>query len=537
MKARVLVVGSGASGVHFALSLLRRGQRVTMVDVGGPGPGPVAPHLDFTGLRERLDDASGYFLGSRFEGVSLPGEDDGASAIPPSKGHVLASHRDLPYEASGFAPRTSFARGGLGEAWSAGCHPFNPEELADFPIPYADLAAGYDEVARRIGVSGEIDDLAEFIPLHGHLQPPLELDAHSRLLLESYGTKREALRDGPGAYLGRSRIAVLTRPIGSRSACGYTGRCLWGCPSGALYTPSTTLRECLTYETFTYLPDLRVDYFRPGPAGSRVVVVRPADGGGTETQITADRLVLAAGTLNTSRIVLRSILRASGERATLSGLMDNRCVEIPFLNLAMLGRDFSPNGFPLHLLGMGLPGATGRDYVHGRITTLTAALIHSIARKLPFDLRTSTLATRALHSALGLVTLTLPDTRREGNFVTLPPASGTGEAPIGIRYAADDAEPGRIREVVSRVRGALGKLGCFVPPGVTRVRPMGTSASYAGTLPMSRNGGDLTTNEFGESRDFANVFVVDGSTFPFLPAKGAAFTLMANAVRVADAAF
>ena len=34
---RVLVVGSGASGVHFALSLLERGHHVTMVDGGLSG--------------------------------------------------------------------------------------------------------------------------------------------------------------------------------------------------------------------------------------------------------------------------------------------------------------------------------------------------------------------------------------------------------------------------------------------------------------------------------------------------------------------
>ena len=36
-----------------------------------------------------------------------------------------------------------------------------------------------------------------------------------------------------------------------------------------------------------------------------------------------------------------------------------------------------------------------------------------------------------------------------------------------------------------RVRKALGKLGCLVPPGMSYVRPMGASVHYAGTLPMS----------------------------------------------------
>ena len=35
---KVVIVGSGASGVHFALSLLEKGYEVVMLDVGVGGP-------------------------------------------------------------------------------------------------------------------------------------------------------------------------------------------------------------------------------------------------------------------------------------------------------------------------------------------------------------------------------------------------------------------------------------------------------------------------------------------------------------------
>jgi choline dehydrogenase-like flavoprotein len=54
---------------------------------------------------------------------------------------------------------------------------------------------------------------------------------------------------------------------------------------------------------------------------------------------------------------------------------------------------------------------------------------------------------------------------------------------------------------------------------------------------MTRVAGPFTATEHGQSRDFENVFLVDGATFPFLPAKNVTFTLMANAVRIARAAF
>jgi choline dehydrogenase-like flavoprotein len=66
-------------------------------------------------------------------------------------------------------------------------------------------------------------------------------------------------------------------------------------------------------------------------------------------------------------------------------------------------------------------------------------------------------------------------------------------------------------------------------------RPKGASVHYAGLLPMTESGGPFTTTPDCRSRDFENLVLADGITFPFLPAKNITFTLMANAVRVASA--
>jgi choline dehydrogenase-like flavoprotein len=72
---------------------------------------------------------------------------------------------------------------------------------------------------------------------------------------------------------------------------------------------------------------------------------------------------------------------------------------------------------------------------------------------------------------------------------------------------------------------------------MTHARPMGASVHYAGLLPMSTRAETKTTSVAGQSHDVDNLFFVDGTTFPFLPAKNITFTLMANAARIADLAF
>ncbi|HXT70228.1 MAG TPA: GMC oxidoreductase [Vicinamibacterales bacterium] len=535
MTPSVTVVGSGASGVHFALTVLKKGGSVRMIDVGREGRRPVLPEATLRGLKDQLPDPAEYFLGSSFDAVLLPGVSDEYYGIPPSKDFVFDHPRGFGHQSAGFSPLFSFARGGLAETWTGGCYPLTRQEIEDFPFDHAALARGYDEVASRIGVTGEADDLARFMPVHGHLQTPLRLDAHSERLMAAYARKKAAL-NAAGAYFGRTRVATLSQPLGSRQPCDYTGRCLWGCPRESLYTPSQTLRECLTYPNFEYIGGVSVSHAKLGADGAVRALVGRAVETGEEREFPVLRVALAAGALLSARIFLTTLAREQGRRVRLDGLMDNRQVLVPFVNLGMIGRAFSSETYQYHLLGMGLDAESPKDYVHGQITTLKTALTHPLIQRVPLDLAASTRAFRAIHAALGLVNVNFRDTRRPDSFVELARAD---DQKIRIHYRPDAGERDRIRVALARVKRALRTLSCVVPPGMVHVRPMGASVHYAGMLPMTPDSDarPLTTTPTGESRDIRNLYLVDGVTFPFLPAKNLTFTLMANATRIAEAAF
>jgi choline dehydrogenase-like flavoprotein len=529
--SQIVVVGSGASAVHFALTALEKGSEVLMLDVGRTGrPAPNAGD-SWIELKANLPDPAAYFLGDRFEGLVYPGRPGEYYGFPPHKDYVFAPVTQFRSDTRGFAPLASFAAGGLAEAWTGGAYPFNEEDLGPFPVSYGELEPYYALIASRIGITGERDDLEPFLPFHDGLMEPLRLDEHSRALLESYQANREAL-SRLRCFFGRSRTAALSRDRDGRKACGYLGRCLWGCPLEAFYTPALTLRKCLAFERFRYVPGRYVSHFRFDRARRITqVVTEPADGGPGE-ELAVDRLVLAAGTLSSARILLESVFRDSGELLTLTGLMDNRQVLMPYLNLRLIGKPFEAGTYQYHQLALGLAGAAPEDYVHGLITTLKTALIHPIVQSVPLDFRSSLFLFRNVHAALGLVNVNFADTRRPENVVTL--ATDGPRPRLFVSYSPPAGESARIRSTLKVLRRVFRRLGCVVPPGMTHIRPMGASVHYAGTLPMSREGGALTTTADCRSRDFPNLIVADGSTFPFLPAKNLTLTLMANAARVAD---
>ncbi|HZQ23202.1 MAG TPA: GMC oxidoreductase, partial [Terriglobales bacterium] len=117
------------------------------------------------------------------------------------------------------------------------------------------------------------------------------------------------------------------------------------------------------------------------------------------------------------------------------------------------------------------------------------------------------------------------------------PTGTNGHTRLVIHYRPAAAQVEQIKTAMKLMKKVLWRLGCIVPPGMVHVRPMGASAHYSGTLPMSSEKSSCTVSKQCESHDFENLYIVDGATFPFLPAKNLTFTLMANAVRVAETAF
>ncbi len=531
----ILVVGSGPSGVHFAATLLEKGYRVRMLDVGNARPEPIEPELSLDGLKRELPDPRGFFLGDDWEALVLNDSAGEYYGFPPGKQYVFTPAEPLGIRTQGFEPLFSHAAGGLAEAWTGGSYPFDDRDLADWMIDCDALAPYYGRVAERIGISGAVDDdLAQHFPVHAGIQPALELDRHSALLLERYAGVRDRWQRA-NARLGRSRVATLSQPLHGRQACHRSGRCQWGCPTDAFYTPSVTLRECRENERFEYLPDHYVTHLAlTGSGAAAAAVARRQDG--SEVRFEANRVVLAAGTLPSARIVLESIARSGDPAPELVGLMDNRQVLMPFVNLRLLGRPFDSESYQYHQLALGFDPGGARDYVHGLITTLTTALVHPVVQALPFSMRTSLGMFRNIHAALALLNLNFADDRRPENRVGLEPV-GDGSHRMVIAYQPASDEAARMKRSLKSLRRLLLSLGCVAPPPMTRARPMGASVHYAGTFPMCEEGGDYTTDRDGRLRAFGNVWLADGSSFPSLPAKNLTFTLMANATRIAEEAF
>jgi choline dehydrogenase-like flavoprotein len=520
----VLVVGSGPSGVNAAAPLVEAGLRVRMLDFGNRDSEyeDLVPRDPFSEVRRTDSDQHRYFLGEDFEGVSFGETETGAQLTPPRRFVERDTDSLAPVESRTFHPLQSLALGGLAAAWGAGCPPFLDRDLEGFPISYADLVPHYESVAARIGVNGEADDLTPYMGELAALQPPVDIDTNASEILGLY-RRRSRRINAAGFYLGRPRLAMLSRPLNERAATGYRDMDFWTDQERSVYRPGWTVDELTGQANFSYEDRHLVESFSETGSGEVEVSARRHPDGDVRTH-RARSLVIAAGALGTARIVLRSLDRYDRRVP----LVCNPHTYCPMINLRMIGRPAADRRHSMAQLCFvyapdGSPGLTV-----GHVYSYRSLLSFKLVRESPLAHRASARIVRSLLPALTIALLQHADEPTADKYCSLR-RQGDGDT-LEIGYALSDQEEARIERVERAIVRHFRSLRCLA---IRRVRPgHAASAHYAGCFPMAAEGGELTTEPSGRLRGTGNVYLADGSVFPRLPSKGLTFTMMANADRV-----
>lgn len=499
-----------------------------MLDVGTAEEhyAPLIPNRSFDEIRKSDPNQHRYLLGDQHEGIPLGEIRVGAQLTPPRQYLAGAPPAHFPTQAFGFNAMQSPALGGLAAGWGASAPPLSDADMAGWPIARAELQSHYEAVAQRIGISGATNDALE--PFHRgieNLQPAPPQDANAQALLAAYAPQREAFR-AAGFFLGAPRLAMCTQALPGRGATALHDMDFWSDADRAVYRPRYTIDELRKHSNFKYEAGVVVRTFANAEDGSVRVSGRKLPEGRT-IEFAAERLILAAGTLNTSRIVLSSY-----QKWNLSiPILSNPYVYFPCLMWKRIG---APTGEARHSLTQ-LAAYFVSDNAFGRaaqaqVYSYRSLLNFKLVKESPGGVSASTQIMRLLHPYFIIVGIHHEDRPTEAKRLQVLKADQHALEQLTIHYARSAQEASEQRRAEHQMMGCFRRLGA-VP--IKRIDPgPGSSIHYGGSLPMSNDEKQLTTRPDGSLRGARNVFIADGSVLPHLPAKGLTFTLMANADRI-----
>lgn len=513
----VIIVGSGPAGTSAAYPLVKAGLTVLMVDAqvdGGISAAPLAPYLT---SRTRDEAQWKWLIGEDFHGLNQQ-EAVSPKLKTPTHAHVFRGFNESNrIDTRHFIGVGSLATGGLSNAWGCGVASLDASDLPALPFDYAELERSYAAVSRRIGISGQADDdLSSYFGLDEWSQPPLPMDPLHQRLLDRY-TRRQPSFPALGFRLGRSRVAALSQPLGERKACDLSGNCLWGCQNQALYSAAQELATLKQYPGFQHIQGVLVDDLSRQPDGSWVISDRHAS-----RRVGARRLLLAAGTLATTRLVLKQLNHTAAVR-----LLSSPTAAFLLWLPSMLGTP-RVSTFGLGQLSFALELAAG-TCAFGSTFSTTGLPMSEFVSRIPMSKRLAIELSNNLLSACLVGNIFLPG-HLSNNTARLRP-----DGSLSVTGGLQPEAPGLMKNAEARLRRIYWKMGALLMPMSFTLAQPGADIHYAGTLPMRARPDVGETDSLGEVAGLPGVHVVDGACLPGLSEKSHTLTLMANADRIGRA--
>jgi choline dehydrogenase-like flavoprotein len=308
----VVVVGAGAGGAAAAYGLCTRGMSVLLLDAG-----------------PWFDPAVDYPLtNSDWDNRGFPEKPGSQGAVTFAPGQKLTQVEPLLQSGSrGLGPLvTTGSRwmekyyhvrgiGGSTLHFAGEAHRLNPQSMkmksrfgvaADWPFDYAELEPYYIRAEELVGVAGPAQQPERWRSREFPLPPhPLSYAA------QTLGRGAAAL----GLNWQANSRAALSLPRNNRPSCNYCGGCQKGCPRGDKGSTDVTFVAAATATGRCVVrPNSSVVRIETGP-GDRVAAVLVGGTNGSLERITTPNLILAAGAVETPRLLLVSdgLANESGE--------------------------------------------------------------------------------------------------------------------------------------------------------------------------------------------------------------------------------
>jgi len=542
-----IVVGSGASGGWVAKRLSEAGLKVALLEAGrAQSDANFTEHVPEYELKYR-NRASDWIRRTR------PVQRD-CYACREYNYHWFANDLEEPYTTPDDKPFSWQGRlrvvGGRTNVWGRQSYRFSQQDLKgksfdgygeDWPLNYEDLVPYYEIVERYVGISGQAEGVPE-LP-DSIFQPPMPMSCAEMQL-------RTRVKEKLGWTVTIGRAANLTRPLNGRAACHYCGPCEQGCATHSYFNSAfTTVADALATGNTTLITDAMVYKVLTDPNTAKATGVLYIDRNTREVREVRARVVcLCAQALESTRILLNSAnAQFPNGLANSSGvlghyLMDHLWVaggatgEFPDAPATppSMGGPRRPNGIYVIRMKNTMNGPREKDFIRG--------FGYQGGGSTSFNFGAPGFGEaykKAVRDPLTTVSLAgfgevLP---RYDNYVSIDPnvVDAWGIPVLRITMSWGENERAMIRSMAATAGEIMEAAGAKnIQTFEVQNRIPGYGIHEMGTARMGSDPKTSVLNQYLQSHDIKNLFVMDASSFVSGGCQNPTLTIMALAVRGSD---
>ncbi len=540
----VIVVGSGASGGWACKRLAEAGLKVALVDAGQQQKDSnFTEHEPAFKLKYRA-------VAPEVVRKTRPRQTD-CYACTEYNYYWFCNDLDEPYTTYPGMPFEWLGRtritGGRTNVWGRQSYRLSDLDFkaasydgygADWPLSYKDLAPYYDIVEEYVGITGMPEGVYE-LP-DGKFQPPMGLRCAEVLLRD-----RVKQKFGRTVTLGRS--ANLTRSINGRPACHYCGPCERGCVTHSYFNSYfTTVADAMKSGRCTHFANAMVYKVLMDSERNRAKGVLYIDRETRQAREVYGRVVaLCAQSLESVRILFNSATRQyPNGLANSSGVLGHYLMdhvtgtgasgEMPNDgDKASINGPIRPDGIYVIRFRNTHNGPRSKNFLRGYGFQGSA--------RPEFYLDAPGFGTTYVKAARGQVTQAGLGGFGEclahwDNYVEIDPevvdAYGIPVPRFHMKYRENEFALAKdIAESAAEMLEAAGAKNIRVS---SRANIPGYAIHEVGVARMGDNPKASVLNQFEQSHDVKNLFVLDGSAFASSACQNPTLTIMALCVRSCD---
>jgi len=536
----VIVIGSGAGGGAASWRLVKSGLKVLLIEAG--------PRFNPT--KDYKQDQSNWESGFPHKKNSVGNYEVAPMQLLDSSFDDIRSWNKLTGNLITSKRRASFGYhhvrgvGGSSLQFTGEAHRLNPNSMkmrsafdvsADWPVSYEELDPYYSLAEEIVGVSGPKQDLSR--PRSSELsQKAHPLSYASQLLANA----AEEIGHSPIA----NSLAILSSPYASRPSCNYCGGCQRGCQrkdKGSIDV--TYIKEIEQNSNFRILSDSEVINIRATKDNTTSILFARA---GNLHEVTAQHFILAAGAIQTPRLLMNSssefhksgignsegnvgkyfmetILNTSSALHP-SPLGSHRGLPVDWISW----KYNSPGTIPNFRGGCRFSPSMAESDLVGPISYATRViggwgLKHKIKMRQHFG---------SVLSMTG-ISESLPNNK---SYISLSSKKDKWGQPIPVIHSyITNEQKAAIRFMRTECRLILSQAGCYSPFEEFSSADAFSSTHVFGTCRMGNNPKSSVVDPWGKLHDMNNLWIADASVFPSSGGgESPGLTIQALAIRTAD---